>query len=85
MSVEPPEVSPDVVSEVVPEVGPEVISDQPVPDAAETPSVPSTGNPALDEALAGVQGLEGLDVHDHPAAFERVHQTMRAVLDGRDG
>lgn len=47
------------------------------------PDVP-TGVPALDEVLAGLDELADRGVEEHPAAFERVHATMRAVLDGDD-
>ncbi len=44
----------------------------------------STGVTALDDALAQLDGLAERGVEEHPAAFERVHATMRAVLDGDD-
>lgn len=51
---------------------------------AEEPTGTSTGVATLDDALAGLDELGHRGVEEHPAAFERVHATMRAVLDGDD-
>jgi hypothetical protein len=41
----------------------------------ETPGVP-----AVDEALAQLEKLEDRPVDEHPAVFEAVHASLRAVL-----
>jgi hypothetical protein len=43
----------------------------------ETPGVP-----AVDEALAQLEALEDRPVDEHPAVFEAVHASLRAVLSG---
>ncbi|WP_293785634.1 hypothetical protein [uncultured Aeromicrobium sp.] len=32
--------------------------------------------------LAALDGLEEVDVHQHPARFEAVHEGLRRLLDG---
>jgi hypothetical protein len=41
-----------------------------------------TGVPAVEEALARLEGLEERPVDEHPAVFEAVHTSLRAVLSG---
>jgi hypothetical protein len=64
-----------------------------LPDDAELPGdagnpdtgIPGTGDPRVDGALAGLRGLAGRPVAEHPAVFEQVHQRLREVLDELDG
>ena len=41
-----------------------------------------TGNPAVDEVLASLDGLAGRPVDEHVAVFERAHEQLRSALDG---
>lgn len=41
-----------------------------------------TGDPAIDEALAGLDTLEDRAVEEHPAVFEHVHRALRDALSG---
>lgn len=54
------------------QTGPEGFSDAPE----------STGSHAVDEALTSLDGLDSRPVDEHPAAFEAVHDALRAVLSG---
>jgi len=74
----------------VPEVEPhpESLSDDDVAALLDDPSVDTgerTGVPVLDAVLDELDALSSDDVASHPAAYERAHETMRSVLDGRDG
>jgi hypothetical protein len=40
----------------------------------------STGEPRVDAALARLDQLADLGVHEHPAVFERVHAELSEVL-----
>ncbi len=40
-----------------------------------------SGNPDVDEALARLRSLDDLPVAAHPPVYERVHDTLRSVLD----
>jgi hypothetical protein len=67
---------------------PASLSDDDVAALLDEPSVDTgerTGVEALDEVLDELDALSPDDVDTHPAAFERAHETMRSVLDGRDG
>jgi len=41
-----------------------------------------TGNPAVDEVLASLEGLAERPVDEHVAVFERAHEQLRSALDG---
>ena len=64
-----------------------------LPDDTELPEdagiadtgIPGTGDPRVDGALAGLRGLAGRPVAEHPAVFEQVHQRLREVLGELDG
>lgn len=47
-------------------------------------TVPRTGVATLDAALDDLDGLADRDVTEHLEVFERVHEKMRSVLDGRE-
>jgi hypothetical protein len=49
------------------------------PDAWE-PERQVTGEPRVDRALTRLDELAGLQVSEHPAVFEDVHASLRAVL-----
>ncbi|MEP7025991.1 MAG: hypothetical protein ABJB47_19770, partial [Actinomycetota bacterium] len=51
-----------------------------VSPAAVAQGQPATGEPRVDEALAGLGQLAGLPVAEHPAVFEQVHRKLREVL-----
>ena len=40
-----------------------------------------TGDPAVDEVLAGMAALHGLPVDEHAAVFEEAHDSLRKALD----
>jgi hypothetical protein len=44
---------------------------------------PTTGNAAVDEALASLATIDELPVTEHHDQFARVHDALRAALDGR--
>ena len=46
---------------------------------------PSTGDARVDEAVGRLEGIESLDVDEHPALYDEVHQALGRVLDGRSG
>lgn len=41
-----------------------------------------TGNEAVDEVLASLEGLEERPLEEHVAVFERAHERLRGALDG---
>ncbi len=43
-----------------------------------------TGEPAVDAALDRLIELDPDDIHQHPAVFDDVHQTLRATLTDLD-
>ena len=53
-------------------------------DPATAEHHPGTGVLVVDEALARLTALEGRPIEEHPAVFEAVHGSLRAVL-GSDG
>jgi hypothetical protein len=65
------------MTEQVPSGGPEQ------DDEVETPRAdpPRTGVPRVDAVLADVEGLDDVPLEEHPAAFERAHESLRAALD----
>jgi hypothetical protein len=48
----------------------------------ETAEPVRTGDPAIDDALSGLDTLEERDVAEHPAVFEHVHRVLRDALSG---
>jgi hypothetical protein len=52
-------------------------------DEVETPrSEPTrTGVPRVDAVLAHVELLDDVPLEEHPAAFERAHESLRTALD----
>ena len=42
---------------------------------------PRTGDPAVDEVLAGMDALHRLPVDEHAAVFEAAHDSLRQALD----
>ncbi len=46
----------------------------PVPEPA--------GDPRVDEAIAGLCALDGLDLAEHPAVLQEVHGRLREILGG---
>jgi hypothetical protein len=46
---------------------------------------PTTGDTAVDEALASLATLDELPVTEHHDRFVRVHDALSAALDGRTG
>ena len=55
---------------------------QPEANAPVTAPAVETGVAAVDEVLAGLDGLEDRPVSEHVAVFEQAHQRLRRVLDG---
>jgi len=59
----------------------------PEPDAPTTEPVEpvepveSFGDERVDEAVAGLSGLDQHAVHEHPEQYERAHDALRAALD----
>lgn len=52
------------------------------PRAADWPGVsPTTGDPGIDARLAPLDELPALPLADHRAAYESVHDDLRAALD----
>ena len=56
--------------------------DQEHPEPDE-PDSPSTGVPAVDQALAALDGVEDLPLEEQLAAFERAHEGLRSALDAQ--
>lgn len=52
----------------------------------DAPDVPSTGHPAIDEALERLSRVDELDISLHPEEFDAVHGVLRESLAhaGRD-
>jgi len=52
-------------------------------DGVETPRAEPTrtGVPRVDAVLEDVEGLDDVPQEEHPAAFERAHESLRAALD----
>ncbi len=51
-------------------------------DSPETAVPPTTGNSRVDAALRQIANLDGVEVFDHPARYEAVHDVLRDVLNG---
>ncbi len=41
-----------------------------------------TGVPEVDAVLESLEGLDDVDVAEHPAVFESAHERLRRALDG---
>ncbi len=64
-------------------------TDEHTPDidaTADGPEHEATGHPRIDEALTRLDTLDELDINDHPAQFDAIHQALRESLAsaGRD-
>ena len=44
------------------------------------PTVDPTGDPRVDQAIAGLSALEEMDLDERPAALEAVHDRLREIL-----
>jgi hypothetical protein len=44
------------------------------------PTLAPTGDPRVDEAIAGLSALEEMDLDERPAALEAVHDRLREIL-----
>ena len=51
-----------------------------VADGPPSPPAHSTGDPRVDEAVAGLDRLRELPLDEHPAALESVHDKLREIL-----
>jgi hypothetical protein len=43
-------------------------------------SPPDTGDPRVDQAIAGLAALDELPLDEHPAVLEEVHDQLRGIL-----
>jgi hypothetical protein len=50
-------------------------------DGAGPEDVLRTGDPAVDDVLAGLDALHGLPVDEHAAVFEEAHDSLRKALE----
>ena len=55
--------------------------DRPEQDDEGPADVLRTGDPAVDEVLAGMDALHRLPVDEHAAVFEAAHDSLRKALD----
>jgi hypothetical protein len=46
---------------------------------------PVTGDPAVDEAVSGLEGLPSLPVDEHPPVYEAVHRALQDRLADVEG
>ena len=44
------------------------------------PAPEPAGDPRVDEAVAGLRALDGLDLAEHPALLQEVHGRLREIL-----
>jgi hypothetical protein len=51
-----------------------------VPDGVPPQPAQSTGDPRVDEAVAGLDRLRELPLDEHPAVLESVHDKLREIL-----
>ena len=58
------------------------MSDAATEEFPESPAETLTGVPAVDAALARLEGLEERPVEEHPEVFEAVHGALRSALGG---
>jgi hypothetical protein len=75
MQQEPSDSLPAETSEIIEET-----SASPGETPVEQAAAAGTGEPRVDAALGRLDELADLDVHDHPAVFERVHAELSEVL-----
>jgi hypothetical protein len=40
----------------------------------------AAGHPGLEDALARLDALDGVDIDDHPAEFDAIHRALREAL-----
>jgi hypothetical protein len=59
----------------------EYADDRPEQDDESPADVLRTGDPAVDEVLAGMDALHRLPVDEHAAVFEDAHDSLRKALD----
>lgn len=59
-----------------------LLEDTPEEAAARAPGVVETGNPAVDEVIASLEGLDNVPVDEHVALFEQAHEQLRRTLSG---
>lgn len=59
-----------------------LLEDTPEEAAARAPGRVETGNPAVDEVIASLEGLDGVPVDEHVALFEQAHEQLRRTLSG---
>lgn len=59
----------------------------PIETAEDAVARPSTGHAAIDEALRRLNGLDDLEITQHPDEFDAIHGVLRESLAsaGRDG
>jgi len=44
------------------------------------PTIAPTGDPRVDQAIAGLSSIEETDLHERPAVLEAVHDRLREIL-----
>ena len=49
-------------------------------DPTSDPRVDPTGDPRVDTAIAGLAGLDDVELADRPAVLEEVHDRLREIL-----
>ncbi len=56
-------------------------------EPATPPALEPTGHAQIDEALVRLEGLDDLDITQHPDVFDTIHGVLRESLAnaGRDG
>lgn len=59
-----------------------LLEDTPEEVAARAPGIVETGNPAVDEVIASLEGLDNVPVDEHVALFEQAHEQLRRTLSG---
>jgi hypothetical protein len=65
------------MTEQVPPEGPDPRAEA----EAARPEPMRTGVPRVDAVLADLEGLDDVPLEQHPVAFERAHDSLRAALD----
>lgn len=53
---------------------------EPEPDHEPAGEPPETGDPRVDEAIAGLAGISGRSPAEHVAVFEEVHRRLQDTL-----
>ena len=82
-SGEAPETASGPAPAGTPETAPDPAAPEPAPlEPAGFASIPApqTGDPRVDEAVAGLAGLGGRPLDEHPGALEAAHDTLREIL-----